>query len=609
MTSGELAPQRVPGLVLIGIAAGLAYLLAAFETSRVLRGAQAAELDGRRQAPALASATLEAELAGQYDALLDSLSLRPLSAWADSTLARPEAGAELIPDPLGQAFGAWGPAAWFGIDQRGALGVAGPKPFLLFDEQVEDTEPVMACIGDAISSWASEVTNDAVVRAARLTPPVRTTKHALHDLLHFTVVSEMDADAVAGVREGADVLLDRANVRLLATVAGAFDVRAVDPAGTQWVVLAREVLVSPNEVQRLRQAPLGERADRLAQQLDERLDLLQGAVFQRERLLESLLAGALDELPEDLQVTFGGPPPPVDARQQVPLPEALQHSSAAIWISTDTEALERQLWTTSIALHALLLAVGAAYFWWLTRTLGRVRHQLRRAERIGNFVAAMTHELRTPLSTVALHTEMLLDGWTSDPEVTHEYHQRIANETSRLSRLVERILEQSQLTRGRAQAPSAEPQIDDLSRAIEQLRPSIEAAGPQGDVAFELEDGLSKVRLTDEAIESIATNLVENARKYAPPSEGSEPILVRTYESSKGVLLEVLDRGPGIPTSEQRKIFEAFYRIGNEATRTTTGTGLGLHLVDLQVKGLGGGVDALDREGGGCCIRVTLPRA
>ncbi|MEO0649646.1 MAG: ATP-binding protein, partial [Planctomycetota bacterium] len=68
-------------------------------------------------------------------------------------------------------------------------------------------------------------------------------------------------------------------------------------------------------------------------------------------------------------------------------------------------------------------------------------------------------------------------------------------------------------------------------------------------------------------------------------------------------------RGPGIPEAEQRRVFEAFYRVGTEATRTTTGTGLGLHLVELQVRSLGGRVEAGNRPDGGCRIRVTLPRA
>src|SRR4029079_2086274 len=88
----------------------------------------------------------------------------------------------------------------------------------------------------------------------------------------------------------------------------------------------------------------------------------------------------------------------------------------------------------------------------------------------------------------------------------------------------------------------------------------------------------------------IVTNLVENARKYAPVvlgAPGAEPILVVTRVLHGDVVLEVKDRGPGIPQEERTRIFEAFYRIGNEATRTARGTGLGLHLVALPRKAMG----------------------
>ena len=112
---------------------------------------------------------------------------------------------------------------------------------------------------------------------------------------------------------------------------------------------------------------------------------------------------------------------------------------------------------------------------------------------------------------------------------------------------------------------------------------------------------------------SILVNLLENARKYAPydPARpGSEPIRVVTRRSDEGVRLQVLDRGPGIPASERGRVFEAFYRVGNEATRTSRGTGLGLHLVRLQAESIGARVRVDDRPGGGAAFRVdfrTIP--
>ena len=124
----------------------------------------------------------------------------------------------------------------------------------------------------------------------------------------------------------------------------------------------------------------------------------------------------------------------------------------------------------------------------------------------------------------------------------------------------------------------------------------------------------------------ILTNLVENARKYASPGasgpQGTPPertgsgpagdpgILVRTrLDQRSRAVLEVLDRGPGIAEADRGRIFEAFRRLGDEATRKTKGTGLGLHLVALQAKAMGARISVHPRNGGGSIFRVTLARA
>jgi two-component system sensor histidine kinase KdpD len=151
-----------------------------------------------------------------------------------------------------------------------------------------------------------------------------------------------------------------------------------------------------------------------------------------------------------------------------------------------------------------------------------------------------------------------------------------------------------------------------LVRAIEPLVPMLsadESPVPARDLVFELPQGLPMVMLHVDCVRSIVTNLVENARKYAPvdPADPkAEPILVRVQLVDRRVRLEVLDRGPGIPSEERSRIFQAFYRIGNEATRASKGTGLGLHLVALQAEAMDASVEALAREGGGTLFRVSF---
>jgi two-component system sensor histidine kinase CiaH len=115
--------------------------------------------------------------------------------------------------------------------------------------------------------------------------------------------------------------------------------------------------------------------------------------------------------------------------------------------------------------------------------------------------------------------------------------------------------------------------------------------------------------LIPEGVRSIVSNLVENARKYAPVTAAAlapEPIVVKTHVLADNVVLDVMDRGPGIPHAERTKIFDAFYRVGNERTRTARGTGLGLHLVALQSAAMGARVAVLDRKGGGSLFRITF---
>ncbi len=233
-----------------------------------------------------------------------------------------------------------------------------------------------------------------------------------------------------------------------------------------------------------------------------------------------------------------------------------------------------------------------------------VQDSQERARRTENFVAAVTHELRTPLASVKMYTEMLQEGWVSDEQKRADYMERIAKETNRLDTLVDGLLESRRLA-----DMEAAPQAGDLNDAVRAALPELQLndGAEATDIAFELQEGLPSVLLETAAVRCILVNLVENARKYAPVEEGTQPLLVRTGLDRRGrVLLEVADRGPGIPSTERRRIFDAFYRVGDEATRRTQGTGLGLHLVQMHVDAIRARIRVHPRQGGGTLFRVTL---
>jgi signal transduction histidine kinase len=345
--------------------------------------------------------------------------------------------------------------------------------------------------------------------------------------------------------------------------------------------------------------------------------VMQGFVIDTQWLLESLPSAlallALD--PSQRLLTARENPPPGSHVESIdPLNELgfeIQHREDAspylLRVALDRHEVDTRLRSRELAFLSvagmLVLSLGTG----LVLLFRSVQRDLEAARRTENFVSAVTHELRTPLSAIKLYGEMLAEGWVTDESKRSEYYRRILRESTRLETLVERVLHKGQLTRN-----ELEPEPGDLVRAIEPLVPMLsadESPVPARDLVFELPQGLPMVMLHVDCVRSIVTNLVENARKYAPvdPADPkAEPILVRVQLVDRRVRLEVLDRGPGIPSEERSRIFQAFYRIGNEATRASKGTGLGLHLVALQAEAMDASVEALAREGGGTLFRVSF---
>lgn len=272
--------------------------------------------------------------------------------------------------------------------------------------------------------------------------------------------------------------------------------------------------------------------------------------------------------------------------------------------------LERSFRTQMVRFMGVAAMLVVSLGTGLLLLLRSVNRDLESARRTENFIAAVTHELRTPVAAIKLYGEMLQDGWVDDdPGKLKEYYRRIVRETGRLETLVENVLEKSQIARR-----EGEPEPGDLNAVVESLEASLKSLGPEGiaDLEFQYDADLPPVMLNAEGVRSIVTNLVENARKYAPVKAGPgvpEPIVVRTHVLAGLPVLDVMDRGPGIPHAERTKIFQAFYRVGNEQTRTARGTGLGLHLVMLQTTSMRARVGVLDRKGGGTVFRVTFQAA
>jgi signal transduction histidine kinase len=354
--------------------------------------------------------------------------------------------------------------------------------------------------------------------------------------------------------------------------------------------------------------------------LSSGVDLVQGFLIDPKWMFQDLPAQVARNVLDTSQrfVGWGDPPCCGDNREYhaeihlladlgLETDDAQQQDFAPLRIAVDTQVIDSvfdSLRLQFVAMAAMLAISLGTGMWLLLRS---VRRDLDQAARTENFVAAVTHELRTPLTSIKMYGEMLLDGDATQPEKQREYYKRIVRATERLSTLVERVLEKSRLAAGGARVEAG-----DLNHIVSGLERQLVQYGPEGDLRFELNEDVPDVLLTPEAVSSIVSNLVENARKYAtvdPSQPDAQPILVRTRLKNGEVRLEVCDRGPGVPEGERARIFDAFYRVGNEATRTARGAGLGLHLVLLQARSIGGDAGCSPREGGGSVFWVSFALA
>jgi signal transduction histidine kinase len=201
-----------------------------------------------------------------------------------------------------------------------------------------------------------------------------------------------------------------------------------------------------------------------------------------------------------------------------------------------------------------------------------------------------------------LYAETLEMGRLKSPEKFQEYYQIIRKESERLTALINNILDFSRIEAGRKEYDFRETDLRELVRnTLESYRYQIEQHG------FTLEEKIDPVppmRVDREAMARSLVNLVNNALKY---SQDHKYIGVNLYRENGSVKLEVIDHGIGIPTREQEKIFEKFYRVGDPLVHNTKGSGLGLSLVRHIAHAHGGEVSVDSTPGQGSKFTMQLP--
>ncbi len=225
------------------------------------------------------------------------------------------------------------------------------------------------------------------------------------------------------------------------------------------------------------------------------------------------------------------------------------------------------------------------------------------AERRSNFVAAVSHELKTPLTAIRMYGEMLRDGMAEDEAKRQAYYATITDESERLSRLIDNVLEFSRLERGdRSFSLTAGALGEAVREVADKLAPHVERAGLVLEV--EIEAGLPPVRFDPDALTQLVFNLVDNAIKYAAAASDRRIVLRCARQADGRPSVSVRDFGPGIAPRHLKKVFDPFYRGEAELTRTTKGSGIGLALVKDLGESMGARVRGANAQGGG--FEVTL---
>jgi signal transduction histidine kinase len=245
---------------------------------------------------------------------------------------------------------------------------------------------------------------------------------------------------------------------------------------------------------------------------------------------------------------------------------------------------------------AAILLGGSLLLWQAWRNQRDARQKT-------SFVANVSHELKTPLTTIRMYAEMLEEGAITEPEKQNRYLQTIVRESQRLTRLVGNLLDFSRLEQGRKEYAV---EGVELTRWLPELFAAQQVRLAEAGLELQLEIDLPAAEIaTDrDALEQIILNLVDNCIKYAAAGKRLR-VALRTTKT--GYQLEFADRGPGIPASRQQQVFQKFYRGDSSLTTRQQGSGLGLSIARQLARDLGGELACRQVEQGACFV-LTLPQ-
>ena len=252
---------------------------------------------------------------------------------------------------------------------------------------------------------------------------------------------------------------------------------------------------------------------------------------------------------------------------------------------------------------ALFVAVMALLVFGTYLTGRTVRKELEIARLKSDFVSVVSHEFRSPLTSVRQLGEMLMRGRVPSEERRQQYYELITRESDRLARLMESVLDFSRMEEGRKQYRFEPLDTTAWLRALAQdFQAEVAAQGVS--IEAGVPEELPVLVADREALTSAVQNLLDNAVKYSP---GCKTVWLEAEPSDSSLIIRVRDRGVGIAEQDRKHIFEKFYRGGSETSRRVKGVGLGLSLVKQIAAAHRGSVQVESRPGQGSTFTILVP--
>jgi len=261
---------------------------------------------------------------------------------------------------------------------------------------------------------------------------------------------------------------------------------------------------------------------------------------------------------------------------------------------------ESNVITMTAIILFIVFIIGFSLMYWLGISQIAVTHQQQ------NFVSAVSHELKTPLTSIRMYSELLREGWAKD-EKKNQYYEYIHEESERLSRLITNVLQLSRITHNSLHPDLKLFSIGELIDIIQsKINTQVDHAGFKLNLHCDDEIKQLKITVDSDYFSQIFINLIDNALKFSKNNNRKVIDIICARHKKDMIIFSIRDYGPGIAPDQIKKIFKLFYRQENELTRETVGTGIGLALVQQFVLSMNGQIDVINKKPG-AEFHVRLP--